>query len=271
MTNSKIIFTGHFDIGEKLNDSARTLVQRAAHLPDKKIILIGDIGVEDKLNAFVRKGLEGIVLTYHLRHHCAETECVLAQLPKTEKEIIETIDLNQYEQMVDIMKNKYPDILSGLKKNEPTALSEFKKIRNDFLVNQLIQDRVQLYGLNAEETILVKEKSLRNRVGRRVKKGSGKSWSQFSGFVKDENGVKLNDEIIVNANQKPVCRGIIFALHELVAEKGFTEIDYFIEERHRSLIEKGWQLFDLCNQQKGNSKSGLTQVNFITDKEQILK
>lgn len=265
MKQNKLIFTGHFDIGEKLTDSSRGLVQIASKFQEKKIVLIGDIGVEDKLYAFIRKGLEGIILTYHLRHHCAETACVLAQLPKTEKEIIETIDLNQYEEMVQNLRTKFPEILDGIKRNDEQSLIQLKQIGNDFLINGLIKDRLKLYGLKEDETILVKEKTLRNRVGRRVKQNDGKSWTSLPAFVHDERGIKIHEEIILNSNQKPVCRGIMFAFNELVSERGFTEIDYFIEERHRSLITKGWELFDACRKDLGHLNSSLNRANFFTE------
>ncbi len=261
----KIIFTGHFDIGERLTHSSHGLVERATKFPDKKVVLIGDIGVEDKLYAYIRKGLEGVVLTYHLRHHCAETACVLDQLPKTESEIIKTIDLDQYEAMVEIMQNKFPEILEGIKKNDVQSLIQLKQVSKDFLIKQLIKDRIQLYGLNESETLLIREKNLRNRVGRRIKENAAKSWTSLSGFVRDEIGIKLYNEVVLNSNQKPVCRGIMFAFNELISELGYTTIDYFIEERHRSLITKGWELFDVCKKDLPHLKSSLNHAFFFTE------
>jgi hypothetical protein len=267
MSGQKIIITGHFDIGETYSSTAQLLVENAKRSAGKKLVLVGDIGVEDKLFAYIRKGVDGVVLTYHIRHHCAQTECVLAQLPKTEAGIRAVIDVDQYTEMTTLLQREFPAVYHAIEKNENEALVKLKAVGTGMLTAKLVQQRLKQYGLNEDEVWLVREKALRNRAGRKIKT----AWKALASFNPAADGIRLGNEYVTNATQKPVCRGIIFALNELIAEKGFTTIDYFIEDRHLLFMQKGWNLFDRCRAGLGEYGKTPQSVSFITEKDLCCK
>ena len=188
-----ITFVGHFDIGERLGNELSKLVLEAHNIPGKKIVLVGDIGVYDKLYAFIRKGLAGIIFHYHYRQYCAETECLLSQLPENEQAILETFDENHYTYMASSLQKTHPEIYSKIKNQKGTDSSILQNCDLDELIQTIIEQRLKKYNFNAEEVILVSERYLRNLVGRRIKPEGNKSWTQLSGFVKNNEGLRLGN------------------------------------------------------------------------------
>ena len=262
--NSSVTFVGHFDIGENLSDELMQLVVKARTEPGKKLILIGDIGVYDKLYAFIRKGIDGVIFHYHYRQYCAETECLLSQLPVNEQAILETFDEDQYNYMASYLQKTHPEIYSRIKNQKETDPFTLQNCDLDELIQSIIELRLKKYNFNAEEVTVVSERYLRNLVGRRIKPEGKKSWTKLSGFVKNNEGVRLGNELISSGNNNPLCRGIMFALNEYLSDQEYTGVHYYLEQRQQGFVKKGWDLFDLYKNELNHLKSTVNQIQITT-------
>lgn len=265
--NSSVTFVGHFDIGERLSDELMQLIEEARTIPGKKIVLVGDIGVYDKLYAFIRKGIDGVIFHYHYRQYCAETECLLSQLPENEQAILETFDENHYTYMASSLQKTHPEIYSTIKNQKGTDSSILQNCDLDELIQTIIEQRLKKYNFNAEEVILVSERYLRNLVGRRIKPEGNKSWTQLSGFVKNNEGLRLGNELITSGNKNPLCRGIMFAFNEYLSDQQYTNVHYYLEQRQQGFVKKGWALFNLYKNELNHLKSTVNEIQITTVKD----
>lgn len=265
--NSSVTFVGHFDIGESLGGELIRLVEEARCIPGKKIILVGDIGVYDKLYAFIRKGIDGVILHYHYRQYCAESECLLSQLPANEQAIRATFDGDQYNYMAAFIQKRYPEVYSGIKSQKEKKASILQNCNLNELIQSIIDLRLRKYNFNDEDVVLVSERYLRNLVGRRIKPEGKKSWTQLSGFVKNNEGLRLGNEWITSGNKNPLCRGIMFAFNEYLSDQQYTNVHYYLEQRQQGFVKKGWALFNLYKNELNHLKSTVNEIQITTVKD----
>lgn len=237
-----IIFTGHFDIGETFSPEMKTLIERGKSLEGKPLILVGDIAVANKLVTYIRRGLEGLILLYHIREFNCSSECVLFQLPQTEEEIKNRIDIEVFKFMSNIIKKEHPKLYRQILDNT-FSRKELNRILNNKIVPILINERITEYGYSKEEVIVVREKSLRNIVTRRMNGKKVKNWTHLSEYYRSENGIYLGKEKIVSELGNPLCRGIMFAFYEEIWDKGYLNLYHVVEKRHQQSIQKGIDLF----------------------------
>ena len=262
-----ITFVGHFDIGERLGDDLQRLVLAAQNIPGKKVILVGDIGVYDKLYAFIRKGLAGVVLHYHYRQYCAETECLLAQLPKSEADILDIFDQEQYDFMASYIQKSYPEVYFSIKNKIEKDARVLQNCDLNKLIESIVEQRLKRYNFVPEEVIIVSERYLRNMVGRRIKPQGEKSWTKLHAFTKNNLGIKIGDELIASGNNNPLCRGIMFAFNEYISEQGYTSVNYLLEDRQQGFVKKGWDLFDMYRNELNHLKSTVKGIQITTMKK----
>ncbi len=247
MTKSKenrLIFTGHFDIGEKCTDKVLSIVNEAKSLDGKMVVLVGDIAITQKVITYIQRGLDGLIMLYHIREFMCESACILEQLPENESEILSRIDLSTYEYISKYLQNNHKDLYNHIvRKNY--CKKTLDNILNKEVVPELIKARILQYGLESENTLIFTEKNLRNIVMRRVNfKRKGKiNWAEIKSLFKDVYGYYIDNDLIVNGNGNPLCRGIVFALYESVWNLEFQIIDHYIEKRHERSISKGLNLF----------------------------
>ncbi len=279
-----IILAGHFDIGENVTDKQKRTIEDAVKLEGELGILVGDVGVAEKIGAYLKGGIAGVRDTYLDRIVDCETACVMAQLPK-EDEILSVIDTAAYEKMAAILREEAPEIAEVLtrvdidtKNPEYVGIrEELQRIVREKIVPELIEDRIQLYGLDPADVTVYSERSLRNRVAHRVRKRAGRgqgSWRHLPGFYQEgkstyivplpedlEMELAMDEETlteraertghafnyptyrVVNRRGVPVCRGIMLALFEKVATEGYEKITQLYDAKHRDAIVKAQAIF----------------------------
>jgi len=243
MENSKLIFTGHFDVGEKPNDNILTLVEEAKNIEGDIVVLAGDIGVEERLVAYITKGIRGIVDIYNKREFSCKSSCILEQLPKN-NQIENIIDIEFFEKTADYVKKDSPGLYKSIL-NGTFNEAKLIKILNEKIIPEEIEKRLSIYNFENRNLWLVKEKNLRNIVTKRTKKKTQpkKTWRVISDFHENYKGTFINGEMIKNEKDIPLCRGIMFAFYEKVLEKGYNSIVHLVENRHYRSIKKGLDLF----------------------------
>lgn len=247
MTKSKenrLIFTGHFDVGEKCTDKVLSIVNEAKFLDGQIVVLVGDIAITQKVITYIQHGLDGLIMLYHIREFMCESACILEQLPENESEILSRIDVDVYEFISSHLQQYHNKLYNHILKRNYCKKS-LDSILNREVVPELIQSRVLQYGLAYNNTLIFTEKYLRNIVMRRVsaKRKAIKKWNEMKSFNKDSYGCYIDNELIVNGNGSPLCRGIVFAFYESIWNLKFEIIDHYIEKRHKSSISKGLNLF----------------------------
>ena len=239
-----IIFTGHFDIGETFSSEMQALIAYGKTMEGVPLILVGDIAITQKLVTYIREGFNGLFVLYCKRELNCNSECVLLQLPKTKEGIRNRINIEVFEFMTNYIKERHPKMYQQILDNNysKTALDW---ILNNHIVPILINKRIAAYGYSPEEVIVIREKSLRNIVKRRLseKKSNKRKWTHLSKLNKDESGIYIGKEKIVSELGNPLCRGIMFAFYEELWKLDCENMYYIVEQRHQQSIHKGIELF----------------------------
>ncbi|MFH1440100.1 MAG: pyridoxal-phosphate dependent enzyme [Candidatus Woesearchaeota archaeon] len=270
-----IIFSGHFDLGEKIYQMQMFTVDNAkSHLETLKkenetvdlAVLVGDIGFEDKVFAYIREGIEGVKKIYKNRINECDSQCVLEQLVDKEDRLDEIIDIKIYEKSEGFLKEKAPEIVDKIKKNQELNQDEkamFNKIMKEYIIPSAIYFGIFELGLRESGSNLFRlqrdgqvfefnkfpklyfEKEMRNQVKRRCEgKRKGKKWSELSGFRKEGEEVRINGQQVVNDKGIPICRGIMLALYETLTAEGYGKIcQHYKYDNQRSLVSAE-QLFE---------------------------
>ncbi len=78
---------------------------------------------------------------------------------------------------------------------------------------------------------------------RRQKAKRAKNWTSIKGYLNNGDGVWIKQEQIINEKHNPLCRGIMFALHEKLWNLGYLNMYFMIEQRHFSSVKKSADLF----------------------------
>ena len=243
MMHKTLIFTGHFDVGERLTESTQYIVDEAKSMNGDIVVLVGDIGVADKIIAYIKDGVNGVVDIYKKRLFSCQSACVLEQLPKHNVENI--IDEEFFVESTGFLKEKFPVLFHKIEANSNYNIAEFNRILNKYIIKQAIDKRIKEYDFTNRKVYVYTEKSLRNLVTKRtkIKTNATRTWTTLKSFVAGSNGVYIDGEQIVNKNNNPVCRGIMFAFYEKIFQLNYDSIIHLIEKRHYRSIKKGFDLF----------------------------
>ena len=237
-----IIFTGHFEIGEKYSAEMKEMITFGKTIEGKPLILVGDIDITNKLVTYIRRGLNGLILLYRIRESNCSSECVLDQLPKTDEEIINRIDISIFDFMSEYVKERYSQLYKQIA-NHSFTKKDLDEILNNEIVPIIIKKRITEYGYDKENVIIMRCKYLRNIVKRRVSENKLKNWTHHSKFSKGDSGIYLEKEQIVSEIGNPLCRGIMFAFYEEIWNLGNLNLFHVVEKRHQRSIQKGIDLF----------------------------
>jgi hypothetical protein len=222
----KIVFAGHFDIGETVNVVQKQTINDALKIDGDLAILINDIDFSRKLVYYNAFGLEGLAKHYVSRKKCGSKSSLYE--PLSYYKIKDIVDTKQYESAVRI--------LSGTKQDWKLSKS-FKDAVREYVVPELIDytiRQLELEKVRIEYTYT--ESHLRNIASNRLKKSRKNSWRstlESSGMLDEVRAI----------SGSPLCGGILLALYEQVAAKGYTTLMQFYDNEDRWAIENAEKLY----------------------------
>jgi hypothetical protein len=241
----EIVFAGHFELFEKITAKHKKTVEDAKKIKGDLAILIGDIGVSEKLEAFIESGTDGLKYIYQRRIDCAKSLCTISQLPKP-KSILKIVDIEQYKIAEKVLK-KYPDIMTYIEnKKDSSNDKKYSKVYNKYLevlkeeiIPILVNKNLMDLGMK-EETKIYSERKMRNKVSKKMKSKEKGQWAKILFNTKDPIIYKLFSRVEIN-HGNPSCRGILLALYQTIAEEGYIKIhQYYLEKHALSLIKAGF-------------------------------
>lgn len=252
---NKILFAGHFDIGEVFSDESKILIKEARKNHVDYAVLIGDIGMEYKFIDFLTGGFEKLVEYYLTRYECSGSNCIRTQLTSSKAEINNIICKKTYHDLENAFKSEHPVLLKLIKHSGTIEKEVIEKIKA-FLKTQMdtviIPNRLREYDLKGK-VLVFKERNLRNKVSQRLKKSRQKNWNYF-----------MHPKLVLNENNNPVCRGILFAFFEKINELGYQKIDFSIEQKHFKAISTAWFFFESYQSKIHYLNTTLSAGKFIT-------
>jgi len=261
-----IAFAGHFDVFEKPTETQQRTIDDS--LKTELAILVGDIGVAEKLAAYIKGGVEEVKDNYRFRKEDCSSNCVLSQLP-SEEELDEIIDKTQYEKAIEILKQQNKTIYNKLKETEVEGLgelrTEYSRIVREHITPELVNNRLTSYGIT--DVKLYSERQMRNIVTRRTMNRSKprfkkKSWRQIDSFIETGKQVRLGPMEIVNERGNPVCRGIMLALYETLTTQGYEKITQLYPTEHHGALTKAQVLFETVKEQLPQTKGKEVQFEY---------
>lgn len=250
-----IIFCGAFDIGETVSTAQLETIRAAAACAGDLAVVVGDIGVAEKLANYIRDGIDGVYEVYRRRISCATSGCVSSQLPRTsEFEIV--IDEEAYEYMYQQLRQIAPHIVDtvraipfNIKSEEYRAIhSEYSQILREKIIPTQVQKRLQIYGIAEDKIRLYSERVMRNWVQKRIdkeRKSNMLSWLHiFDAAEKKDSLLYLLLTEVLSSSGIPKCRGIMLALYENVALDGYEHITQLYSEKQYLAIKNAEELYE---------------------------
>ncbi len=245
----RIIFAGDFSVFESLREVQQRTIDDALELDADIAIFVEDLGVGDKLAAYIKGGIEAVKDVYRFRREDCGSRCVIVQLP-SENELDLVIDVEQYEKALRMLVEEDLGIVEFLKENDTERdngaylkiHAEYQRILRERIVPELVLDRVKKYGLVEFDVKLYSERKLRNFVRHRVKKTGPMGWRNIQSFRRSGGQISLGSMIVVNHRGIPICRGIMVALYEQVAAEGYNELiqycpkEYYLASTKAQLV-----------------------------------
>jgi hypothetical protein len=259
-----IVFTGHFDLGEKLTPKISSLVDKAGQIKGKPLVLVGDIAFRQKVITYIQRGIKGLILFYQIREALCESYCVFQQLPRSEAEILNRIDTQVFSYISSYLQENQPVIFGEIKSNQ-VDLYQLDEILAH-LAKDLIIRRLHEYGYEPSDVLIVREKQLRNMVKRKVKPHVNpiKTWVGMPDFTKNEYGVFIDSERIVNSNGNALCRGIMLMFFELIWNLNCEIITFVVDSVHIQSIQKAYALFENHLHELPYLRNHTMKVNYVT-------
>ncbi|MEK7540513.1 MAG: hypothetical protein AAB558_04675 [Patescibacteria group bacterium] len=262
MTNTakkSIVFCGMFDIGEVLQPTQMATVEMAKKTPGALAIMVGDIGLAEKLGNYIRLGYEGVAAIYQRRLQCAVSGCVSSQLPQLH-EIKDLVDESAFVRMQDMLRQTDAE-LGKVLKHTPVDLTdeEYMKVHAKFtlilrekIIPAMVAERLAAYGLDTN-TLIFSERKLRNKVQfrtRKEKKYQPESWLHLFDVAEKENGLLyLLLTEVENSKGTPACRGIMLALFEEVADLGYSHMYQFYLKKHFLSLSNAELVYEKLHEQ----------------------
>lgn len=245
MTNiakQSIVFCGTFDIGEVLQPAQLATVEAAKKINGDLAVVVGDIGLAEKLGNYVRLGYKGVAAIYQRRLQCAISGCVSSQLPQLH-EISALVDESAFVQMQQMLEEANPELAEALKHvSVDITDEEYMKLHSPMtlvlrekIIPSMVADRLKIYGLPSS-ALIFSERKLRNKVQfrtREEKRHQPESWLHLFDAAEKENGwLYLLLTEIESSKGTPTCRGIMLALFEEVANLGYSGLFQFYLKKH---------------------------------------
>lgn len=120
-TNNTIIFTGHFDIGETISEELRSLVEDSKKIEGIPLILVGDVGISEKVVKYILEGIKGLISSYYERMINCSSDCISQPLPKNDIEIENRICKKTFD-LIEEKINSYNEKLCIQIKNIKSEL-----------------------------------------------------------------------------------------------------------------------------------------------------
>lgn len=250
-----IVFSGTFDIGEHIIPAQLKIVAEAKKHNTDIGIIVGDIGLIEKLGTYIKYGIEGVYPIYERRIKCATSGCVTSQLPEIQH-ISSVIDEREYTEMFEILQKEESPLIEFIRNISDLCLFThtayqreyelFSHILRERIVPVIIQQRLQRYNLSAT-TQIYSERVLRNYAQHRLrsrKKNQPKSWLRLFERTEKENGLLyLLLTEIEKETGRATCRGIMLALYEQLANAGYTNIVQLYPQKQFLAIKNAEELY----------------------------
>lgn len=233
--HTRISLVGDFDFGEKLNPITIDLIDLAREDSSTDFaVLIGDIGIRQKIEVYLKFGIEGIQQLYLHRLKCVKSYCAFSQLPRNMNEIKALIDPSHYELARNLIA-KYED-------------ADIVEVIDKKILPSIIAKRLESYNL-PDNSLILSERNIRNIASARMKRSQGKSWRHIKDFRLTKEGVFIGGRRFTNEKRMPICSAIIFSLNEYIAQLGYQQVNYYIMLKQFSAVSKGWLVFERYQKQ----------------------
>lgn len=221
----KIIFAGHFTVGEKINESQIKSIAAAKKLNGDLAVLVNDIDFKRKLQFFEIGGKDMVMRHYGSRKKCGTT-APLCDLPEY-NELPNLIDWDFYEMA-----------LAKIKKSK----LKISEVVREEIIPQAIKQRLAEYKIDAK---IFTERELRNVASTRVanaRRNGPKSWIPL---LKKTDTLK---DVTATVSKIPVCGAIMLALYEKLSEAGYVSLVQLYAEEDKKAIENGARLCAILHQ-----------------------
>ncbi len=236
----RVTFTGHFNLGERINPRQLATVADALEGEGDLAVLVGDIGFAGNVLAYAGGGEEAVAAIHAKRRACATTGCIRQQVPEAVDDIVPLIDEDLYKGIVSTHNTLGKDFTEQVKASIPA----------------IIDERLKAYGLEGNDVKVYSETQMRNIVMRRTRGSNEKnpeSWRRLPQFLSAEKyGGKecfLAMEEIVSAHGSPLCRGIMLALYETLASDGYERIVQLYPAEQRQSVEMATRLYEVLGKE----------------------
>jgi len=256
MHNKTLVFAGQFEIGEQITPLHKRISQDALKLSKEQnadlAILVGDIGVTQKIEAYIKFGFKGINAIYLNRISGAETGCAISQLPTVEK-LPRVIDETTLKEGVDLLEAALPGITKTIKKGEYSESEKMKvsDVVRTIVCPKLVKLRVAEYSLN-ESIKIYSERQLKNKVSFKMREERANrkvSWLSMAEKLKKINPMAYLLFTEVQKNERiPSCRGIMLELYTEVAEQSYTTLVQLYPKTHELALKNAQGLFDVLHE-----------------------
>jgi hypothetical protein len=218
----KIIFAGHFTVGEKINKAQLKSIEAAKKISGDFAILVNDIDFKRKLQFFEIGGKEMVIRHYGSRKKCGTT-APMCELPEY-KELPELIDWAFYKTALAKIKNSKPGLDEVLRKE---------------IIPLAIEQRLKAYKINSKSVKIFTERELRNKAGIRMissRRNGGKSWITLL------EKAKILKDVKACVSKIPVCGAIMLGLYEKLSDAGYTSLIQLYAKEDKPAIENGTKL-----------------------------
>jgi hypothetical protein len=209
MKKNDLIFTlgGHFEAFEVPHQEQKRSLIQAISNGGQIGILVGDIGVAEKLRVFRDHGKHGVIEMYKKRINCSKSQCVNLQLPSLSK-LDSTIDWEILEELSN------------------------KETSNNVPLDLLAKKHLEYFKVT-NEVRLLSERHFRNIASRRLSSIRGNrpsSWLKILRQLDSEDSFYLLRELEYGGGHVS-CRAILLALIEYLGQQGFTSIHWVGEPK----------------------------------------
>lgn len=184
-------------------------------------LLINDIGVIDRLKAFMQEGPNGVLKKYNewqKNYDCKKS----ADLVCGHGNLINlTIDDIENDFYLFETRNYHKFLSNFYLRHNPSRLEEEEKFFNH---RRNKEKNYWLEALKEDNPQIFFETELRNKASRNVQRDKKNNW-RTSGLIQEkEFGLELGFEKVRNENKNPTCQGILLTLYENLANMGYEKI-----------------------------------------------
>lgn len=239
----KIIFAGHFTIGENPNKTQLKTISEAKKLKGDLAILVNDLDLKRKLQFFKLGGKKMVLKHYGSRKKCGTTK-PLCELPEYDN-LPKIIDWNFYKK--------------ALAKIEKSSLPIDQALKEQIIPEQ-IQSRLKSYRVKSNSVKIFTERELRNRASLRLanrEKNSKNSW------LPQLEKLGILEEVRNSISKIPTCGGIQLALFEKASGLRYKNLTEIAAKDDRPAIKNGLKLKKLLNLHYPNDQRWQIETKFL--------